>query len=217
MATGRGVPAAFDRATGEFQYLHLQANTRLGGADIVLSDSSFINNGYVFDQEAGATGQKLGIGPAVATPDGLVCSVKDKRLEFKWENLEKFDRRGNPFTVRGVKQSFSTEQPTGTSAVVALDKIVVGSRARSPRCWGNRDLDAGISGTALVSQSPTDDCLSVPIPARLIALQSGRTVRGFTAEPISDPSIQRAFCGGCQRNPEPVQHQRRLLFGSGLR
>ena len=151
MATGRGVPAAFDRATGEFQYFHLQANTRLGGADIVLSDSSFINNGYAFDQKAGATGQKLGIGPAVATPGGLVCSVKDKRLEFMWEDLEKVDRRGNPFTVRGVNQSFSTAQPTGTSAVVALDRIVVGSSGKvtlsmlgqSEEIWS-----AAISGTA---------------------------------------------------------------------
>lgn len=151
MATGRGVPAVFDRATGEFQYFHLQSNTQLGGADIVLSDSSFINNGYAFDQEAGTTGQKLGIGPAVATPGGLVCCVKDKRLEFNWSDIDQVDRRGNPFTVRGVKQSFSTAQPSGTSAIVALGKIVVGSSNKVAISLLNQSeaiWNADISGTA---------------------------------------------------------------------
>ena len=127
MATGRGVPAVFNRATGAFQYLQLQANTRLGGADVMLIESSFINNGYLFGQEAGKTGQKLGAGPAVATPDGLVCCVKDKRLEYKWAAVDKVDRRGNTSTVRALEQSFTTTQQHGTCSVVALNKLVVGS------------------------------------------------------------------------------------------
>ncbi len=131
MATGRGVPAAFNRATGAFQYLHLQSNTRLGGARVTLSDRFFVNEGYVFDQAAGSTGPRIGNGPVVATPDGLVCSLDGKRAEFQWADMEKLDRKGKPQQVRSLKETFGLKQDDGGSeAIVAGDKLVVGGNSR---------------------------------------------------------------------------------------
>ena len=131
MATGRGVPAAFDRATGAFQYLHLQSNTHRGGARITLSDRFFVNEGYVFDQAAGSTGPRIGKGPVVATPGGLVCSLDGKRAEFEWADLEKLDRKGKPQPVRSLKETFGVKQDRGgASAIVAGDKHVVGFDGR---------------------------------------------------------------------------------------
>lgn len=160
MATGRGVPAAFDRATGAFQYLHLQANTHRGGARITLSDSFFVNEGYVFDQTEGSTGPRIGNGPVVATPGGLVCSLNGKRAEFQWADLEKLDRKGKPQSVRSLKETFGAKQESGgVSAVVAGDKLIVGDNSRvSMKRLGGEDevwsakVDGVAHGLAVANQ-----------------------------------------------------------------
>lgn len=127
MATGRGVPAAFDRKTGAFQYLHLQSNTHRGGSDITLSDKFFINNGYAFDQKAGTTGQKLGAGPVVATPDGIVCSLAKSAVEFNWADTEKIDRKGGRQTIRSLEKTFTATRAVGAvNAIIASDKLIEG-------------------------------------------------------------------------------------------
>jgi outer membrane protein assembly factor BamB len=127
MATGRGVPAAFDRKTGAFQYLHLQSNTKLGGSDITLSDKFFINSGYAFDQKAGATGQRIGAGPMVATPGGVVCSINKTLLQFEWRDTKKVDRKGKPQSIRSLVKSFtSIHRADAVSSIVANDKHIVG-------------------------------------------------------------------------------------------
>lgn len=131
MATGRGVPAAFDRATGDFQYLHLQTNTKLGGSDITLSDKFFINSGCLYDQKAGSTGQRIGEGPLVATPGGLVCSIDKNRVEFNWADAEKLDRKGKPQSVRSLEESSTATHRAGVvSAIVANVKHVLGHEGR---------------------------------------------------------------------------------------
>jgi outer membrane protein assembly factor BamB len=126
MPTGRGVPAAFDRHNGEFQYLHLQANTKVGGSAMTLSRHVFVNNGVVFDQATGKSQGKLGAGSVVATPDGLVCAFPDRLAGFTWDNEEQKARPGLIFKVRGLNQSFSLDQSASKETVVAADKIVSG-------------------------------------------------------------------------------------------
>ena len=50
--------------SGEFQYLSLQANTRRGGAEVMLSDDFFINGGHIpFKKRTGALNGKIGDRP----------------------------------------------------------------------------------------------------------------------------------------------------------
>ena len=153
MATGRGVPAAFERATGAFQYLHLQANTHRGGSDITLSDKFFINNGYAFDQKIGSTGQRIGAGPMVATPEGIVCSLDKSRIEFNWADTEKIDRKGKPQSVRSLEKSFTAPRSVGAaSAIIAHDghiegfdgKVTITKLGQTNELWS-----APVSGVAL--------------------------------------------------------------------
>lgn len=53
--TGRAVPAAFDRTTGEFRYFHLQVNTKTGGSEATIIDSHFFNGGTMFALTNGAS------------------------------------------------------------------------------------------------------------------------------------------------------------------
>ena len=65
VATGRAVPAAFDRKTGRFLYFHLsryggKTPWGAGGGDVVATDSVFFSGGYAFDTATGLTYHKVG-------------------------------------------------------------------------------------------------------------------------------------------------------------
>lgn len=127
MATGRAVPASFDRESGEFQFLSLQANTRRGGAEVVLSDRFFINSGYAFEQTDGALGPKIGVGPVVMTPDGLVGAFGAKLARYRWADKETVDRKGEKGSERGLEELSSTPiNRSATSAIVAANQAVLG-------------------------------------------------------------------------------------------
>lgn len=151
MPTGRGVPAAFQRSDGAFQYLHLQANTKIGGSAMTLSRKVFINNGVVFDQETGKSQGKIGAGSLVATPDGLVCSFPDKLAAFTWDNQEQKARPGLIFKVRGLDESFSLKQSACKETIVASDKIIrsgAGFVGMQRRADGTNLWAAKVEGTA---------------------------------------------------------------------
>ena len=61
--TGRAVPAVFDRADGNFRYLHLQTNRALGGSDVAAFDQYFVNSGTLFAAETGVVEQPLAKAP----------------------------------------------------------------------------------------------------------------------------------------------------------
>ena len=52
--TGRAVPAAFDRATGKFDYYRLQENTRRGHTAAMLEGNLLYNGGYAYQTTDGA-------------------------------------------------------------------------------------------------------------------------------------------------------------------
>lgn len=128
MATGRAVPAAFDRQTGEFQYLSLQENTKRGGAEVLLSDRFFINGGYAFEQANGALNGTIGVGPSISTPSGLVGAFGKKLAGYRWTDKEAVDRKGEKQQVRALAESFSVPRTqTALSAIVAGNQVVLGT------------------------------------------------------------------------------------------
>jgi outer membrane protein assembly factor BamB len=58
--TGRAVPAAFDRATGKFQYLRLGAAAQSGGSEVAAIDGHVFNGGAMFATATGLRQQSLG-------------------------------------------------------------------------------------------------------------------------------------------------------------
>ena len=128
MATGRAVPAAFDRRTGEFQYLALQENTKRGGAEVMLSDRFFINNGYAFEKANGALNGSVGAGPIVVTPNGLVGVFGKEMVGYEWIDKQAVDRKGGDEKVRSLEEQFSVQREQAAfSAIVAEDQIIVGT------------------------------------------------------------------------------------------
>lgn len=150
MPTGRGVPAAFDRADGAFQYLHLQANTRIGGSAVTLCRNVFVNNGVVFDQLTGKSQGKLGAGPVVSTPDGMVASISGQMTGFKWDNADQQARPGLIIKVRGLDKTFAIKSEPATEIIVAADKIVAGGKDRvsiRKRANGGEIWSSEVEGT----------------------------------------------------------------------
>jgi outer membrane protein assembly factor BamB len=129
MATGRAVPAAFDRKAGEFQYLSLQANTHRGGAEVMLSDRFFINGAYAFEQTDSALNGSVPKGPKVITPEGFTGVYGSKVTGLKWIDKETLDRKGQPSMVRTTEEFLSLDWDSengSTSAVGAGRHLIVG-------------------------------------------------------------------------------------------
>lgn len=77
--TGRGVPAAFDRTTGEFRYFHLQANRGIGGSEVAAIDSHFFSGGTMF---ASASGEmELTLGKPISFPGGTVVHGSTRQIQ----------------------------------------------------------------------------------------------------------------------------------------
>ncbi|NNE90153.1 MAG: PQQ-binding-like beta-propeller repeat protein, partial [Verrucomicrobiales bacterium] len=127
MATGRAVPAAFDRSNGEFQYLSLQENTHRGGADIVLSDQFFVNRGYAYFRKTGALLGSVGAVSVVDTGDAFVGVSGKNVIRQRWADKEEIDRKGKTKQVRGLIKETSIPIPgSGVSSIGAGDQIVIG-------------------------------------------------------------------------------------------
>lgn len=102
--TGRAVPAAFARADGELAYYHLQQNHTIGGARAILADRFLCNAGCLFQQDDGSMAARCGRGVLGVTRDGVVQSTGDRLVAYRWEDMEKRDRKGKPVYYRGLKQ-----------------------------------------------------------------------------------------------------------------
>ncbi|MFM8478359.1 MAG: PQQ-binding-like beta-propeller repeat protein [Planctomycetaceae bacterium] len=125
VTTGRAVPAAFDRASGDFQYFNLQKYGHKGGANVVVSNGCFLNSGLIFDVESGESVGTLGSTVVVATPQGVIRGVSDKLEGTEWRTAEKLDRRGNPYSARTIEPMWSVEGVPQSLELIAADKTVV--------------------------------------------------------------------------------------------
>ncbi len=125
--TGRAVPAVFDRGSGELRYYKLQENQQQGGTRTAVVESSFLNTGCLFDLASGALTSRVGLGPTVVTPTGLLRAEGRSLMVSAWAATERFDRKGNPEKVRQLvqKQMVPLESEV-TEVIVAGEDAIVG-------------------------------------------------------------------------------------------
>ncbi len=126
--TGRAVPAAFDRATGQFQYFNLQKYGHKGGASVVAGDRYFLNSGVAFDIVSGTSLDTIGIGAVVATPGGVVKYSDGALKGMRWEIVEKKDRKGQPYRTPALTTLWNAEAvPVAQELIMANTTAVIGT------------------------------------------------------------------------------------------
>jgi len=116
--TGRAVPAAFNRATGKFEFYHLQKNQKRGGSAALLADQFIGNSGCLFDSASGELSAQIGHGPMVAMPDGIVRASGRQLISYQFKDIAKLDRKGNPVKIRGPVQTRQTSMQREIEAFI---------------------------------------------------------------------------------------------------
>jgi len=156
VATGRAVPACFDRATGELRHFHLQrygskSPGKLGDAEVVATESVFFNTGYVFDLETGkgysrvmpwrhwgrtSHGHRVrtAVEQFVVTPDVILHSSQTELFggEISWKegSVREFNL-AEVLRLPCVDNHWSAKLDDEIiSLIAAAEKIVVGSPQR---------------------------------------------------------------------------------------
>jgi outer membrane protein assembly factor BamB len=128
VATGRAVPAAFDRAQGQFQYFNLQKYGHKGGATIVASEQCFLNSGMIFDTATGESTESLGASLAVAVPQGVIRIASGTLERTEWKVVEKKDRKGNSYTARVLEPVWTAKElPAAEEMIAAGETAVIGA------------------------------------------------------------------------------------------
>ena len=123
--TGRAVPAAFERASGKFEYYRLQENTRIGNTAAVLHGDLFYNGGYAYKAADGSVLAEQVPGVVAAFPGGIIHAVGNKLASLTVGTKDTVDRRGTPLVVPAHEARWRVNDvPAGTSVIVAGDKIV---------------------------------------------------------------------------------------------
>jgi len=123
--TGRAVPAAFQRVSGEFDYYRLQENTRRGGTTAVLAGDLIYNGGYAYRTNDGSLLDDRIAGAVAAFPAGIVHGTGDQLRTLSVVMKETKDRKGKPITVPAHQAGWSVKNvPAGTALIVAADTIV---------------------------------------------------------------------------------------------
>ncbi|QDU13738.1 outer membrane biogenesis protein BamB [Gimesia maris] len=165
MPTGRAVPAAFERATGKFQYYHLQKNQQRGGADVVLADQFFCNAGCLYDQTNGNLTQQTGTGPMVATSKGILRGSGQSLIYSEWSDTTARDRKGQPISVRQLKEKRLIPLDYEiTDLIIAGNDAYCGSHNKvtgfdykaQANSWWSHEIKGTVRGLAA-----SDDCLVV--------------------------------------------------------
>ncbi|MDY0168335.1 MAG: PQQ-binding-like beta-propeller repeat protein [Thermoguttaceae bacterium] len=122
--TGRAVPAAFRREDGRFEYYQLQQNGSIGGARALLADRFVINAGCFLEQATGALGARAGRGVFSALPDGILQYTGDSLLAYRWADLQRTDRRGNPVSYRGLEEVGEIEIATAPAEKQLAETVI---------------------------------------------------------------------------------------------
>lgn len=123
--TGRAVPAAFRRDTGDFEYYRLQENTHRGGTTAVFAKGLIYNGGYAYRNSDGALLNERIPGAVAAYPGGVVHGSGDQLRAVSVLMKETKDRKGQPITVPSHETRWLAKGvPAGTSLIVAGGTIV---------------------------------------------------------------------------------------------
>ncbi len=162
--TGRAVPAAFDRATGQFRYFNLQKYGHKGSASVVASDCYFLNSGMAFDTVTGESLETIGAGAVVSTADGVVKHSGTILEGSRWEIVEKKDRKGAPYQAPALASIWSViDVPVpqelimaNTTAVIGAEKKVLTVDSEKQSITWQADVDGTAMGLAV-----SDGCLLV--------------------------------------------------------
>jgi outer membrane protein assembly factor BamB len=155
--TGRAVPAAFNRADGEFQYYHLQKNGKQGGSEAMLAGGELFNLGHnysgtVFDAKTGDGLSRLKAGAYAAVPEGVLYADGKSLTLLKRTEKKSADRKGDPVTVVEYKADWTIQDvPGGVSLIVAGSTAISGGAGqlaavdlgKQERVWSTK-----IEGTA---------------------------------------------------------------------
>jgi len=206
--TGRAVPAAFDRATGNFQYFNLQKYGHKGGASVVASDRYFLNSGMAFDTVTGESLETTGAGAVVATPDGILRYVGGALEGSRWEIIEKKDRKGYPYMAPTLVPLWSVgDLPVpqelmmaGSTAVIGADGKVLTIDSEKKAVTWQADVEGAAMGLAA-----SDGCLLVSTDAGVIyCFQSGEVAERAPSSgtsPNSTNSIASAVSSDAVSSP----------------
>ena len=163
MPTGRAVPAAFNRATGEFRYYHLQKNQQRGGSEVMLADRFFANAGCLFDQLTGDLSQQTGTGPIAATPQGVLRGSGQSLVYSTWIDTKTNDRKGKPISIRSLKEKrLIPLDYTITDVIIAGNDAYCGSQNQvtgvdfkgQANTWWSHEIEGTVRGLAA-----SDECL----------------------------------------------------------
>ncbi|QDT90323.1 PQQ-like beta-propeller repeat protein [Gimesia algae] len=208
MPTGRAVPAAFERASGKFQYYHLQKNQQRGGSDVVLADQFFCNAGCLYDQTNGDLTQQTGTGPMVATPQGILRGNGQSLIYSQWSDTQTRDRKGKPISVRQLKEKrLIPLDYTITDVIVAGNDAYCGSHNKvtgvdfkaQANSWWSHEIEGTVRGLAAA-----DECLIVSTDQGSISCFANAEPREennvIPASPLAtDPVSQKAAQAICNQ------------------
>jgi outer membrane protein assembly factor BamB len=125
--TGRAVPAAFDRASGKFLYYRLQENQQRGGTWAMLADRFLLNASCLFEQETGLQAGAYPRGAWAASGDRVIQAAGDVVAAYRWNEIERRDRKGAMIRFRGLeKQDETPIGPLAREVIVAGEEAVCG-------------------------------------------------------------------------------------------
>jgi outer membrane protein assembly factor BamB len=187
VATGRAVPAVFDRATGKFRYFHLQANAHKGGSSVMAIGPHFFNAGFTYDAQTGKILDPVGAGEVAAVPDGLIVSTAKDVVAYKWAEKTKKDKlKLELFRYKGLEKLWTIPGVAGGSSVIVAGSCIV--------CGGDKTVTMADSETKRPVWSAKLDGVAHGLAAaddRLFVSTDRGTI----------------YCFGPPRDREPVVHQ----------
>ncbi len=160
--TGRAVPAAFDRRSGQFRYFHLQQNGKLGGSEITAAERWFLNSQSAFDLASGArhaSFPKLAAPLTAITPRQIVHWQSGKLDISRSQEKSAPDRRGAPVAAVDLEPLWSAPCPHGGNAL-----IVAGAKAVSA------GLGPGGFGIDLVDLEAREPSATAPLEEEPLGL-----------------------------------------------
>ncbi|MCP4174061.1 MAG: PQQ-binding-like beta-propeller repeat protein [Fuerstiella sp.] len=148
--TGRAVPAAFKRGSGEFEYYRLQENTKRGGTTAVLAGELIYNGGYAYRTGDGSLLDDRIPGAVAALSDGIVHGNSDQLILLKAVMKQTNDRKGQPVTVPAHETQWQVKGVPAGTALIAAGETLVSSN-------GKRVATASVEDGTLLWSAAVDD------------------------------------------------------------
>ena len=155
--TGRAVPAAFNRSSGELLYYHLQKNQHRGGTRAMAADRFLINAGCLFDLETGDLASQIGYGTLVGAGETMIQASSRSLKASKWIDAQVVDRKGEAQQIRQLKESrlISVEREildfivAGIDAICGEDgRVSVIDWSRQRTTWWSHEVEGKALGLA---------------------------------------------------------------------